>query len=67
MRSVRSFSTAATSGLTIPPGQSLWLEVWLTGLSRAGDECHSGTYRQTLGPQFGDVSATLRTRSYIKR
>ena len=26
----------------------------------------SGTYRQTLGPQFGDVLATLRTRSYVK-
>lgn len=66
LRAVRAFSTAATSGATIPPGQSLWLETWLDGLSRPGSECHSGTYRQTLGPQMGDVLAAVRTRSYIK-
>lgn len=67
LRSVRAVATAATSGLTVPPGQSLWLEVWLEGLSRPGSECHAGTYRNTLGPQFGDALATLRTRSYIQR
>ena len=66
VRAVSAFSTAATSGATIPPGQSLWLETWLFGLSRPGSECHSGTYRQTLGPQMGDVLATVRTRSYIR-
>ena len=34
LRAVSSFATAATAGATIPPGQSLWLEVWPDGLSR---------------------------------
>lgn len=66
LRAVASFATRATSGVALLAGQSLWLEVWLDGLSRVGDECHSGTYRQTLGPQMGDVLSTVHVRSYIK-
>lgn len=41
-----------------PSGQEMWSEIRVTARSRAGDECHSGTYRQVLGPQIGDALAT---------
>jgi hypothetical protein len=44
-----------------PKGQAVWNEVRVTATSRPGDECHSGTYRERLGPQLGDALATART------
>jgi hypothetical protein len=44
-----------------PAGQVMWSEIRVTARSRAGDECHSGTYRQALGPQMGDALATAKT------
>lgn len=43
-------------------GQPTWLATRLTAASDQGDECHSGTYRDTLGPHLGDALATLRER-----
>ncbi|MBA3745955.1 MAG: hypothetical protein H0W96_00450 [Solirubrobacterales bacterium] len=40
-----------------PAGQVLWGDIRVTATSRPGDECHSGTYREALGPQMGDVLA----------
>jgi hypothetical protein len=44
-----------------PGGQSAWTEVRVTAVSRKGDECHSGTWRQVLGPAIGDSLAVART------
>lgn len=52
---------------SVPPGQAAWLVVSARALSRVGSECHSGTYRQTLGPQLGDAFAGSRTRGFVFR
>jgi hypothetical protein len=56
----------ADAGL-IPGGQSAWAEIVAAASSRPGDECHSGTYRDTLGPALGDAFATARTMAYVRR
>lgn len=43
-----------------PAGQVAWGDVSVSAASRTGDECHSGTYREVLGPQLGDALATAR-------
>jgi len=42
-----------------------WQETIVSAVSRAGSECHSGTYRATLGPQIGDLLATETGRVYV--
>jgi hypothetical protein len=42
-------------------GQVAWSDLSVTAVSRPGDECHSGTYRERMGPQIGDALATART------
>jgi|SRR5690242_11427629 len=44
-----------------PAGQVAWTAIRVAALSRAGDECHSGTWRQALGPAIGDSLAVART------
>ncbi len=44
-----------------PAGSIVVSELRATATSRKGDECHSGTYRERLGPQLGDALATART------
>jgi hypothetical protein len=44
-----------------PSGKAAWTEIRVTAISRPGDECHSGTYRQALGPAIGDSLAVART------
>jgi hypothetical protein len=44
-----------------PAGQVAWSEIRVTALSRPRDECHSGTWRQALGPTIGDSLAVART------
>jgi hypothetical protein len=41
-----------------------WHETRVTAISRKGDECHSGTYRDVLGPQIGNLLATATGRIY---
>lgn len=50
-----------------PPGQVAWTEIRVTAISRAGDECHSGTWRQALGPAIGDSLAVARTRLHFTK
>lgn len=45
----------------VPSGSAAWTEIRVTAQSRPGDECHSGTYRQALGPAIGDSLAVART------
>jgi hypothetical protein len=44
-----------------PSGQTAWSEIAVDAASLPGDECHSGTWRERLGPQLGDALATART------
>jgi hypothetical protein len=44
-----------------PAGNVIWADIRAAARSRPGDECHSGTYRQRLGPQLGDALAVART------
>jgi hypothetical protein len=44
-----------------PAGQVAWADLTVSAVSRAGDECHTGTYRDALGPQIGDALASART------
>jgi hypothetical protein len=49
-------------------GQVAWSEIRATATSRPGDECHSGTYRERVGPQLGDALAIARTRlTFVKK
>jgi hypothetical protein len=50
-----------------PAGQVAWTDVLASAISRQGDECHSGTYRQVLGPQLGDALATARVTLDFER
>jgi len=62
------FATVLTRRADIAPaGQVAWAEVRVVATSSPGDECHSGTYREALGPQIGDALATARVRlSFVK-
>ncbi|HEY7620240.1 MAG TPA: hypothetical protein VH834_10735 [Solirubrobacteraceae bacterium] len=44
-----------------PAGQTAWTEIRVSAVSRSGDECHSGTWREALGPTIGDSLAVART------
>jgi hypothetical protein len=50
-----------------PSGQVAWTEISVTALSRPGDECHSGTWRQALGPTIGDSLAVARTALHFTK
>lgn len=50
-----------------PAGQVAWTEIRVTALSRPGDECHAGTYRDALGPTIGDSLAVARTTLHFAK
>jgi hypothetical protein len=50
-----------------PAGQVAWSEIRVTARSRSGDECHSGTWRQALGPAIGDSLAVASTALRFSR
>jgi hypothetical protein len=50
-----------------PAGQVAWTEIRVSALSRSGDECHSGTWRQALGPTIGDSLAVARTMLHFAK
>jgi hypothetical protein len=50
-----------------PAGQVAWTEIRVTAASAAGDECHSGTWRQALGPAIGDSLAVARTSLHFTK
>lgn len=50
-----------------PAGQVVWTEVRVTAMSRAGDECHAGTWRDALGPAIGDSLAVARTALHFAK
>jgi hypothetical protein len=44
-----------------PSGKVVWTDLSVSAQSHTGDECHSGTYREVLGPAIGDALATAKT------
>lgn len=44
----------------VPAGQVAWTEIRVAAASRPGDECHSGTWREVMGPRISDALATAR-------
>jgi hypothetical protein len=50
-----------------PGGQVAWTEVRVAAVSRAGDECHAGTWREALGPAIGDSLAVARTTLHFTK
>jgi|SRR5580765_6296277 len=51
---------------TVPAGQAIWVELRVSATSTQGSECHSGTWRDALGPRIGDALATTKvTRAFI--
>jgi hypothetical protein len=50
-----------------PSGQVAWTEIHVSAHSRPGDECHSGTWRQALGPAIGDSLAVARAKLHFTR
>lgn len=56
----------ADAGL-LPAGQTAWATILATARSRPHSECHSGTWRSTMGPGLGDAFATTRTAAYARR
>jgi hypothetical protein len=44
-----------------PSGKVVWTDLTVSAQSSPDSECHSGTYREALGPQMGDALATART------
>jgi hypothetical protein len=64
VRAVRIAPAPAPPAGRLPAGRRLWREVSAIAKSGANDECHSGTYRDVVGPGIGDALATERGRSY---
>lgn len=50
-----------------PAGQVAWADIRVSAHSRAGDECHSGTWREALGPAIGDSLAVARAKLHFTR
>jgi hypothetical protein len=50
-----------------PAGRVAWTEIRVSARSRTGDECHAGTWRESLGPAIGDSLAVARTTLHFTR
>lgn len=50
-----------------PAGQVAWTQIRVVATSLQGDECHSGTWRESLGPAIGDSLAVARARLRFER
>ncbi len=65
---VRMSPTAITAGkgAPLPAGKQFFLRTTVSAIDRATDECHSGSYRSSLGPAIGDALATQKGRGFIQ-
>ena len=50
-----------------PAGQVAWTQIRVVATSLGGDECHAGTWRESLGPAVGDSLAVARARLRFER
>lgn len=51
----------------VPAGRTAWAQIQVTARSRKGDECHAGTWRESLGPDIGDSLAVARVKLKFTR
>ncbi len=51
----------------VSDGRVAWTEIRVSAQSRKGDECHAGTWRESLGPDIGDSLAVARTRLHFTK
>ena len=63
---VRAVRVAPLGYLSEQLGATAWLETIATATSDLGDECHSGTYRETIAHGLGDALATASVRAYLQ-
>jgi len=49
----------------IPSSRAAWLVLQASATSQPGSECHSGTYREALGPSLGDAFALVHTTGFV--
>jgi hypothetical protein len=64
---VRIAPSAVTAGRDhpLPAGKQFFLRTTATAVDGANDECHTGTYRDSLGPSIGDAFALQKGRAFI--
>lgn len=67
LKAVRMAPSAITAGRgnPLPAGKQVFLRTTVTATDRTGDECHTGTYRDAVGPQIGDGLVMQRGRGYL--
>lgn len=67
LKAVRMAPSAITAGRDhpLPAGKQVFLRTTVTAIDRADDECHTGTYRDAVGPQIGDGLVMQRGRGYL--
>lgn len=65
---VRMAPTAITAGkgAPLPAGKQFFLRTTVRAIDGAKDECHTGTYRESLGPAIGDALATQKGSGFIQ-
>ena len=63
---VRAVRVAPLGAISEQLGSTAWLETIATATSDLGDECHSGTYRETLARGLGDAMATATVSAYLR-
>jgi hypothetical protein len=57
-------SLGSSGGDVVGSGHAFQI-ITFDAAAAANSECHSGTYREVLGPQIGDALAIAKTRAYI--
>jgi hypothetical protein len=62
---VRAVRVAPLGAVSTQLGAKAWLETLATARSGEGDECHSGSYRDSLAGALGDAFATATVRAYV--
>jgi hypothetical protein len=65
LRAVRTRTLTLGTGVTVPAGQAVWLDLWATATPSGATECHSGSYRSRIGPQLGDMDAMVREMGFV--
>ncbi|MTD46607.1 hypothetical protein GKE82_20510 [Conexibacter sp. W3-3-2] len=69
LQAMRITPTGVTAGrqTPTPAGKQVYLRTTVRALDRPSDECHTGTYRESLGPAIGDALATQTYQGFIQK
>jgi len=65
---VRMAPSAITPGrdAPLPSGKQVYARTTVRAIDRKDDECHTGTYRDALGPSIGDALAVQKGQGYLR-